>query len=37
MDMLNKNSLPKQLKYVDGFYSYSYPSIQKKEQSELIT
>ena len=37
MDMQEKNSLPNELKYKDGFYSYSYPYLQEKEQSTAIT
>lgn len=37
MDMLEKNTLPHETKYKNGYYSYSYPYIQDKKQSTAIT
>ena len=37
MDMQQKNHLPHEVKYKEGMYAYSYPSLQKKEQSTAIT
>lgn len=37
MDMLRDNKLPKDIKYKEGLYAYSYPYLQEPEQSKAIT
>ena len=37
MDLMSANRLPHEIKYKEGFYTFSYPYLQDKKQSKAIT